>query len=120
MSLGDRHSWQWDPRDDSHLRRHSRPGEGLLLILSATGGLQVEGSPEDPFLPKRDPQEDTSRTLILFFFLFMAAPMAYGSSPGRGVELELQLQPMPQPWQCWILNPLSEARVQTHILMDTM
>ena len=22
-------------------------------------------------------------------------------------------------WQCWILNPLSEARDQTHILMDT-
>ena len=22
-------------------------------------------------------------------------------------------------WQCWILNPLSEARDQTYILMDT-
>ena len=22
-------------------------------------------------------------------------------------------------WQCWILNPLSEARDQTHILMDS-
>ena len=22
-------------------------------------------------------------------------------------------------WQCWILNPLSEARDRTHILMDT-
>ena len=22
-------------------------------------------------------------------------------------------------WQCWVLSPLSEARDQTHVLMDT-
>ena len=51
------------------------------------------------------------------------------------VKLELPLQPIPQPQQCqiWatsatyasavampILNPLSEARDQTHILTETM
>ena len=49
------------------------------------------------------------------------------------VQLELQLQvyttAMQDPshvcnlyhssWQCWILNPLSEARDQTSVLMDT-
>ena len=63
--------------------------------------------------------------------LFMATPVAYGSS-GLGAELELQLHQMPQPWkhqiwitsstcslwQCWLHNPLSEARGQTHILME--
>ena len=52
-----------------------------------------------------------------------------------GVELELRLPAyttataMPDPrslfnlhcslWQCWMLNPLSEARDRTHILRDT-
>ena len=55
--------------------------------------------------------------------------------PRLGVESELQLQayttvaatPVPShicnlhysSWQCQILNPLSEAGDQTHILMDT-
>jgi len=39
--------------------------------------------------------------------------------PGLRVKLELQLWPTPQPQQCQILNPLSEARDQTRILMDT-
>ena len=54
-------------------------------------------------------------------------------APSLGVELELQLPAyttataMPDPshicdlrhssWQCWILNPLSKARDQTHNLM---
>ena len=61
-------------------------------------------------------------------------PAAYGSS-WEGVELELQLPvyitatAMPDPCcickscsslqQSWILNPLNEARNQTHILMET-
>ena len=54
--------------------------------------------------------------------------------PGLGVELELQLlaytTAMPDMshicdlphslWQRWILNPLSKARDQTRILLDTM
>ena len=37
--------------------------------------------------------------------------------PRLGVESELR--PTPQPQQHEILNPLSEARDRTHILMDT-
>ena len=56
----------------------------------------------------------------LFFFLFIATLAAYGSSWARGwirasaAGLCCSLQ------QCWILNPLSEARGQTCILIDTM
>ena len=58
---------------------------------------------------------------------------AYGNT-SLGIELELQLlayatvTEMSDPscicdlhhssWQCWILNPLSEARDRTHVLMD--
>ena len=69
----------------------------------------------------------------LFFGLFRAALVAYGSSQARGpigaaaaslchshshsnAGSELCLQPIPQGW---ILNPLSEVRNRTHILMDT-
>ena len=40
--------------------------------------------------------------------------------PGLGVESELLLYPTPQPWQHWVLNPLSEARDQAHILKETI
>ena len=79
---------------------------------------------------------------FFFFFFFRAAPAAYGSSQARGpvgataaslhhsynnARSELHLPPTPQltdPYptsqQPWIiLNPLSEARDQTHILIDT-
>ena len=61
--------------------------------------------------------------------------MAYGSSPARGriraaaaglhhshsnTRSELHLQPtLSSFWQHWILNPLSKARDQTCILLDT-
>ena len=52
---------------------------------------------------------------------------------GQGSNQSYSHQPIPQPqldlscvcdlhhrsWQCWIVNPLSEARDQTRILMDT-
>ena len=73
-------------------------------------------------------------SLSLFFFFFRAAPMAFGGSQD-GAKLELQLpayatataswDPSPicdlhhSSLQCQILNPLSEARDGTHILMDT-
>ena len=39
--------------------------------------------------------------------------------PRIGVEPEPHLWPTSQPQQCQILNPLSEAKDQTHILVDT-
>ena len=65
---------------------------------------------------------------FFFFFLFMVTPEAYGSSR-PGVELELLCYSHSNTnlshvdhlchslWQRQILNPLSEARDQTHILM---
>ena len=73
------------------------------------------------------------RYFILFFFcLFRDASMAYGGSQARGwivaiasglhhshgnTRSKLHLRPTPQ--QCWIFNPLSEARNWTWVLMDT-
>jgi len=70
---------------------------------------------------------------FIFLFFFRAAPVAYGNSQAK-VQSELQLPAdataiaMWDPSyvcnlyhslrQLWILNPLSEARDQTHILMD--
>ena len=67
-------------------------------------------------------------------FFFRATPMVYGSSQA-GVKLELQLLDYATVtatldlsricelhhslWQCQILNPLSKAWNQTHVLMDT-
>ena len=71
-----------------------------------------------------------------FFFLFRATTVAYGSSR-VGIKSELQLPAYAtatatakpdlsyvcdlchSSLQCQILNPLSEARDQTHVLTDT-
>ena len=69
-----------------------------------------------------------------FLFLFMVI-LWHVEVPGLGVESELQLPAYATAtalldpscicnlyhslWQCWILNPLSEATDQTHILMDS-
>ena len=47
-----------------------------------------------------------------FFFFFKAAPAATGSSLARGQSHICR--PWLSLWQCQILNPLSEARDQTH------
>ena len=72
---------------------------------------------------------------IYLFIFFMTACAAYGSSR-RGVESELQLLAYTTAtatlnlshifklchslWQPWILNPLSEARDRTCILMEAV
>ena len=73
----------------------------------------------------------------VFFFLlfFLGVYPRHMEVPRSGVELELQLPAYaratatPDPshvcdlhhssWQCWILNPLSETRNRTCVLMDT-
>ena len=77
--------------------------------------------------------------LFVFFlggcFVFLGLYPRHMEVPRLGVELELQLpasttatatqnlscicEPHHSSWQYQILNPLSEARAQTHILMDT-
>ena len=68
---------------------------------------------------------------IYLFLLFRAAPIAYGGSQTRGLLWSYSCWPAPQPQrrqipavsatyssgQCWILNPLSEARHGTRNLM---
>ena len=69
------------------------------------------------------------------FFYFLGPRPQQMEVPGLGVRLELQLSACttatarpdpsfichlgPSSWQCWILNPRSEARDRTLILMDT-
>ena len=77
----------------------------------------------------------TLGALDFFFFLFLQPHLQHMEVPGLRVESELQLQvyttaiPMPDPGcicdicyssqQCWIINPLSEARDQTCNFMET-
>ena len=71
---------------------------------------------------------------IFYFLLFRAITVVYGGSQTRGrigaVATGLRhSHRMRDPshvcdlhhssWQCWILNALSKARDQAHILMDT-
>ena len=71
---------------------------------------------------------------VLFFFVFLGPHLRHMEVPRLGVELELQLlvyTTATATWdpshvfnlyhssrQCWILNPLSEAKDRTCILMD--
>ena len=72
---------------------------------------------------------------IVYNFFFLGSHQRHTEVPRLGVEYELQLlayttatamenpshicDPHHSPWQWQILNPLSEARDQTHDLMDT-
>ena len=73
--------------------------------------------------------------LFFFFFVFLGLHLGHMEVPSLGVELELQLLAYTtatatwnlshvcnlhhSSWQCWILNPLREARDGTGDLMDT-
>ena len=57
--------------------------------------------------------------IYLFIFAFRAAPMAYGSSQARVQVGTAAAGLCHSSQQCRILNPLSKARDQTCILMDT-
>ena len=87
---------------------------------------------EIPLIPFHHCGNSLASSLI--FFLFRAAP-THMEVPRLWVESELHLLAFATAtatWdpscicdlhqssqQCWILNPLSEARDRTHILMDT-
>ena len=74
-------------------------------------------------------------TFFFFFFchvFFRGTPVAYGSSQARGrigtvdtglhhstPDLSCICDLHHSSWQCRTLNPLIEARDQTHILLDT-
>ena len=51
------------------------------------------------------------------FIFFRATPIAYGGSQARGQARAVAASLHPSSQQCWILNPLSEARDWNCILM---
>ena len=73
--------------------------------------------------------------IYYLFIVFLGPQQQHMEVPRLGVQLELQLPDYalatatpdlscvcdlhPSSWQCRILNPLSEARDQTHLFMDT-
>ena len=84
--------------------------------------------------PKYFPMSQVHR-LFFFFGLFRAIPTAYGGSQARGqieavaaglrhshsnVDLSLVCDLRHSSWQLWIFNPLSKARDQTCILIETV
>ena len=58
--------------------------------------------------------------LYLFTYLFILLWLSWQhvQAPRPGIEPASQQWPEPLQWQCWILNPLSQARDRTQILMD--
>ena len=90
-----------------------------------------------PLIPHQLCHSENSRSLdpFFFFFCFSELHLLHMEVPWLWFESELQLPAyttatkMPDPscicdlchssQQCWILNPMSEARDQTCILMDT-
>ena len=80
----------------------------------------------------RSNKETTEKSPAFFFFFFLGPDIAYENSRARShigaagvvyTTATATLDPnsicdLCHSLQCWILNPLREARVQTHILTD--
>ena len=82
-------------------------------------------------------EEVSKEELFIYLFIhsFLGLRLRHMEVPRLGVELELQLpayatatatqdpscvcNPHHSSQQCWILNPLSKAKDQTHTLMGT-
>ena len=62
---------------------------------------------------------DGSTTIFFFFLFFLGHTPGIWKFPGQGSNQGCSCQPTPQPQQCQILNPLSETRDQTCILVYT-
>ena len=85
------------------------------------------------YIPQSEIAGSYENSIFNFFCLFRATPMSYGDAQARGqisavaaglhhshskARSEPCLRPTPQFTECWILNPLSEARDGTCVLMD--
>ena len=95
----------------------------LEAVLSDQIGTRKEGEGE-ALTPLDCPlwaKNIMSSFLFFFFFswIFRAAPMAYGGSQARGLIGAIAADLYHSSQQHWILNPLSEARDPTCVLMDT-
>ena len=106
--------------------------------LGPRGGGDIVGpsAPQDLSVCSSWQQSSHDMFLCFFFPFFLGPQPQHMEVPMLGVELELLHLPAyttatatPDPsricdlrhssWQCQILNPLSQARDQTCILMDT-
>ena len=84
-----------------------------LLHPPQHGGLL--GNTVNPLLITAVPSLATGLSGLHFFFF-----NGHTEVSGLAVQSELHLRTKPPSQQCRILNPLSEARDCTHILMNTM
>ena len=88
----------------------------------ATGSLKYEARTFPDFLSNKCPYF-LKRTLfiylLIYLLLFRATPAAHGNIQARNQIRAAAAGLNHSSQQRWIINPLSEARDQTHILMDT-
>ena len=101
-----------------------RPGVGAECGAGRAGGICNWGGPRSKFLRGMRPLSPrTGGTVLLglffFFFLFLGLhSQHYGGSQARGQIGAAAASLNHSSWQRQILNPLSEAKDRTHILMD--
>ena len=71
-------------------------------------------------------EEESFYLLLLFLNFYFNFIFFYGCTcgiwkfPGQGSDRSHICDPRCSSWQCWILNPLSEVRDRTCILMETV
>ena len=120
--------------DPSYVKHRNMPKEALKAPLGLlTHSLYVSRYPQLHMSKEKPPVFPDSfffLSLFLFFFSFQGHTRSIWRFPEEGLNQstgllhsnqgsELLLRPTPSSWQCQILNPLSKARDQTCILMDT-
>ena len=64
------------------------------------------------------PSTKMANFAVCNLFIYLPHPQ-HMEVPGSGTESKMQLWPMPQLQQRWFLNPLCQARNQTHISVVT-
>ena len=90
-------------------------------VAQVTAVVEVQSPPwELPQAMNTAKRKKKKKCSLIFFFYFLWPRLWHMEVPRPGVALELQLRPVPQLRQYQILNPLSKARDQTHILTNTM
>ena len=107
----------------------------LLLVCAASSSLLWAASFGQGLLYVSMRKGNILIVIVKFFFAFLGLHVQHMDVPRLGVEMDLQplacatatAMPDPSqvcdlhcsPWQHLIFNPLSEARVQIRVLMDT-
>ena len=116
--------FRWYPGSLNNIRAHGHTWWESIPLITCFPSYLVSSRSKSPYFD--------FLKFFLFFLIFVGT--AYGSSQARGqiraipailshshsnAGSEPWLQPTPQFTASWILNPLSEDRDQTHILMDS-